>query len=95
MTQVLALRKVRAAAGAELERVASRGLQPDEVRIRIRAASVCGTDKHIYNWDAWAQSRIQPPMTFGHEGWSRETLASISSSGSAAPAMVRIPFPGP
>jgi len=34
-------------------------------------------------------------QTFGHEGWSRETLASISSSGSAAPAMVRIQFPGP
>ena len=67
MTDILALRKVRAAAGAELVKTPSRALQPNEVRVRIRAASVCGTDKHIYNWDAWAQGRIKPPMTFGHE----------------------------
>jgi len=29
--------------------------------------SICGTDVHIYNWDAWAQKRIKPPMIFGHE----------------------------
>ncbi len=67
MPSVLALRKVRAAPGAELVSTESRPLAPHEVRVRIRAASVCGTDKHIYNWDAWAQGRIKPPLTFGHE----------------------------
>src|SRR5688572_17716952 len=67
MTQVLAVRKVSAAPGAELRRTEAPRLGPTEVRIRVRAASICGTDKHIYNWDAWAQSRIRPPMTFGHE----------------------------
>lgn len=67
MTAILALRKVEPAPGAELVRIESRALQPNEIRVRIRAASVCGTDKHIYNWDAWAQGRIKPPITFGHE----------------------------
>ena len=67
MTAVLSLRKVRPEPGAELVRTESRALKPHEIRVRIRAASVCGTDKHIYNWDAWAQGRIKPPLTFGHE----------------------------
>jgi threonine 3-dehydrogenase len=67
MTQVLSVRKIAAAPGAELRRVEAPRLGPTEVRIRVRAASVCGTDKHIYNWDAWAQSRVRPPITFGHE----------------------------
>ena len=67
MTGLLAVRKNRPAPGAELARVERPALGPTDVRVRIRAASVCGTDKHIYNWDAWAQGRIKPPMTFGHE----------------------------
>lgn len=67
MTSILAVRKNRPAPGAELSRVERPALLPTEVRVRVRAASVCGTDKHIYNWDAWAQGRIKPPMTFGHE----------------------------
>jgi threonine 3-dehydrogenase len=67
MTAVLALRKMKPAPGADLVRTESRPLQPNEIRVRIRAASVCGTDKHIYNWDAWAEGRIKPPLTFGHE----------------------------
>ncbi len=40
---------------------------PGEVLVKVRAASICGTDLHIYNWDAWAQSRIHPPVIVGHE----------------------------
>jgi len=40
---------------------------PTEVLVRVRAASICGTDLHIYHWDPWSASRIHPPMTFGHE----------------------------
>jgi len=37
------------------------------VLIRVRRAGVCGTDVHIYEWDAWAQGRVKPPIVVGHE----------------------------
>lgn len=40
---------------------------PDDVLIKMKICSICGTDVHIYNWDAWAQSRIKPPLLYGHE----------------------------
>jgi threonine 3-dehydrogenase len=40
---------------------------PSEAVIRVKATSLCGTDLHIYNWDEWAHSRIQPPRIIGHE----------------------------
>lgn len=40
---------------------------PGEVLVRVAAAGICGTDLHIYKWDAWAQSRIRPPRVIGHE----------------------------
>lgn len=40
---------------------------PGEVLVKVLAASICGTDLHIYNWDEWAQSRLKPPFVVGHE----------------------------
>jgi threonine 3-dehydrogenase len=40
---------------------------PHDVLIQVEAASVCGTDLHIYRWDEWSQHRIKPPLTLGHE----------------------------
>ncbi len=41
---------------------------PRDVLIKVRATSICGTDLHIYNWDAWAQGRIKHiPLVQGHE----------------------------
>ncbi len=40
---------------------------PNDVLIRIAKTAICGTDMHIYNWDAWAQKTIQVPMAVGHE----------------------------
>jgi threonine 3-dehydrogenase len=62
-----ALRKARPAQGADLETVAIPTIGPRDVLVRVRAASICGTDLHIYGWDRWSQGRIKPPMTFGHE----------------------------
>ena len=62
-----ALRKARPAEGATLESVAIPAIGPRDVLLRVRAASICGTDLHIYGWDRWSQGRIKPPMTFGHE----------------------------
>jgi threonine 3-dehydrogenase len=39
----------------------------NDVLIKIRKTSICGTDVHIYNWDAWAEKTIPVPMVVGHE----------------------------
>ncbi|MFQ5743377.1 MAG: L-threonine 3-dehydrogenase [Acidobacteriota bacterium] len=40
---------------------------PSDVLIHVAAASICGTDRHIYDWDEWASSRVRPPRILGHE----------------------------
>ena len=55
-------------AGAELVEIDVPTPGPGEVLIQVEAASICGTDLHIYQWDPWAAGRIKRlPMTFGHE----------------------------
>src|SRR5580692_5563488 len=62
-----ALRKVQAARGLSLEKTVVPAIGPTDVLVRVRAASICGTDLHIYGWDRWSQGRIKPPVTLGHE----------------------------
>jgi len=59
--------KNRAEPGLSLEQVPLPELAGDDVLIRVLKTSVCGTDVHIYNWDAWAQKTIPVPLTIGHE----------------------------
>lgn len=59
--------KAQAAKGAELQTVPVPSIGPRDVLVKVRATTICGTDLHIYRWDTWAQSRIKPPMVFGHE----------------------------
>src|SRR5690349_24305802 len=60
--------KAEAAPGAILDHVPVPQPGPEDILVRVRAASMCGTDLHIYNWVPWAQSRFHPPpMVFGHE----------------------------
>ncbi|NIN69088.1 MAG: L-threonine 3-dehydrogenase [Anaerolineae bacterium] len=59
--------KAEAAPGARLMIVDVPEAGPGEVLVKVKATSICGTDVHIYQWDAWARSRIKPPMVFGHE----------------------------
>jgi threonine 3-dehydrogenase len=40
---------------------------PNQVKIRVLATSICGTDYHIYTWDAWSAHRVIPPRIMGHE----------------------------
>ncbi len=67
MAMMNALVKRAAEPGLWLERVPVPEIGPNDVRIRVLRASICGTDIHIYNWDAWAQKTIKPPMVIGHE----------------------------
>ena len=39
----------------------------NDVLIKIKKVAICGTDLHIYKWDAWSQKTIKTPMTIGHE----------------------------
>src|SRR5581483_2458539 len=67
MDTMLALRKLGREPGLTLVEVPVPAPGKDEVLVAVEAASVCGTDLHIERWDAWAQRRISPPLTLGHE----------------------------
>ncbi|MFN2418958.1 MAG: L-threonine 3-dehydrogenase [Candidatus Limnocylindria bacterium] len=62
-----ALAKMRPAPGAELieRRVPTPG--DGEVLLRVEAASICGTDYHLFSWDDWAAENLLPPRILGHE----------------------------
>jgi len=59
--------KTEAAPGAKFMDVDVPELGPRDVLIKVKAAAICGTDIHIYDWTPFAQARIKPPMIFGHE----------------------------
>jgi threonine 3-dehydrogenase len=65
--QMNAVRKVQAGPGLSFESAPVPSLGPTDVLVRVTAASICGTDLHIYGWDRWSQGRIKPPVTLGHE----------------------------
>lgn len=62
-----ALVKKQAAPGLSLEDVPVPKISINDVLIKIKRTAICGTDMHIYNWDAWAQKTIPVPMVVGHE----------------------------
>ena len=62
-----ALIKAKAAEGLWLEDVPEPEMGINDVLIRVRKTGICGTDLHIYGWDAWAQETIPVPMVVGHE----------------------------
>src|SRR5882724_9255586 len=66
-TTMKALRKMQAAKGLQMDTVAVPATGPTDVLVRVKTASICGTDLHIYGWDRWSQGRIKPPLTLGHE----------------------------
>jgi len=62
-----ALVKARAEEGLWLEDLPEPEIGINDVLIRVRKTGICGTDLHIYGWDAWAQRTIPVPMAIGHE----------------------------
>ena len=62
-----ALVKSKAEKGIWLEDVPEPEIGINDVLIKIRKTGICGTDVHIYNWDAWAQQTIPVPLVIGHE----------------------------
>ena len=62
-----ALAKTRPAPGAELVQRPIPTPGPGEVLLHMEAASICGTDYHLFSWDHWAQEVLVPPIVLGHE----------------------------
>lgn len=62
-----AIQKPTAEAGFVLADLERPTYGTDDVLIKVRLASICGTDLHITQWDQWSASRIQPPLVYGHE----------------------------
>lgn len=62
-----AIAKVRPEPGLEIIDVPEPEIRPGCVKLRVERASLCGTDLHIYNWDAWSSGRMKPPRIVGHE----------------------------
>ncbi|MEM8984996.1 MAG: L-threonine 3-dehydrogenase [Pseudomonadota bacterium] len=62
-----ALVKKHAEHGIWLDDVAEPTPGPNDVLIKVSTTAICGTDIHIYQWDAWAAATVPVPMTVGHE----------------------------
>jgi len=62
-----ALAKVRPGPGLELVERPVPTPGDGEVLLRIEAASICGTDLHLFEWDEWAAENLVPPRVLGHE----------------------------
>ncbi len=73
-----ALVKAKAEPGLWLEEVPVPEIGINDVLIKIEKTAICGTDIHIFNWDAWSQKTIPVPMTIGHEFVG--TVAAFGSS---------------
>jgi threonine 3-dehydrogenase len=62
-----AVQKVRLEPGLDLVEVDIPQIKADEVLVKVEATAICGSDLHFYNWDTYAQGRLKPPVTIGHE----------------------------
>jgi len=62
-----ALAKTKPAPGVELIRRDIPTPGSGEVLLHMEAASICGTDIHLFNWDPWAAELLKPPIILGHE----------------------------
>lgn len=67
MPVMSAVVKIEPAPGLSMTTVDVPRIAPHEILVKVRAASICGTDLHIYRWDDWSQGRIRPPLIVGHE----------------------------
>jgi threonine 3-dehydrogenase len=73
-----ALVKAKREPGIWMKDVPAPEVGPNDVLIRVRQASICGTDIHILNWDEWSQKTVPVPLTIGHE-----FMGEVAAVGSA------------
>ncbi len=83
-----AILKRDAAPGLTIGDVPKPSPGPGEVLIRVLRGAICGTDLHIYKWDAWAQGRVRPPLVLGHEFSGRVDTLGAGVTGFKAGELV-------
>ncbi len=59
--------KQKKAPGVDIKNIPIPNPEKGELFVKVRAASICGTDISIYDWTPWATSHIKPPIVIGHE----------------------------
>ena len=65
---MFAIVKKKREPGADVATVDVPKIRKNEVLVKVKAASICGTDVHIWDWNEWARSRVKKvPLIFGHE----------------------------
>lgn len=64
---MLAVVKEKAGPGVAVKQVLIPKPESGELLIKVKAASICGTDIAIYDWTPWAADHIKPPIVIGHE----------------------------
>ena len=64
---MLAVVKAKAEPGVTIKQIPIPKPDPGELLIKVKSASICGTDIAIYDWTPWAESHILPPVVIGHE----------------------------
>lgn len=62
-----AIIKNQAGPGLELVEVPKPQPKKNEVLIRVKKVSICGTDVSIYKWSKWAEKNVKPGTIIGHE----------------------------
>lgn len=67
-TKMRAIRKLTAGPGLDFcPEVDLPAIGPRDVLVKVTHAGICGTDRHIYEWDKWSQNRVAVGITTGHE----------------------------
>lgn len=64
---MIAVLKEKSEPGVTIKKVPVPKPANDEVLVKVKYASICGTDINIYDWNSWAQGHITPPAIIGHE----------------------------
>lgn len=63
-----ALKKLQASPGLDfVPEVEIPAFGARDVLVQVTHAGICGTDRHIFEWDQWSQNRIPLGITTGHE----------------------------
>lgn len=87
---MLAIRKARPERGVEVAEVAQPTPEPDELLLRVRRAGICGSDRHLYAWDSWAELNFPTPFTLGHEIVGEVVSVGAGARGFAAGEVVAV-----
>lgn len=63
-----AIAKLKNGPGFEMAEFPIPKITSHRVLVKVKAASICGSDVHLFKWDEWGREHIQPPRIIGHEG---------------------------